>query len=260
MPDEIDDDEPYDTHASGDSPSSNWVIRAPNGGDRQTTASRRASTSTSLGGMNRVQPPRQSSLSDVPDSHSPVVDPMSPSPKSGTLRVLGSSARASIRTQHDILNYGPLSVPSGAGQPPIVAPLSSAIVDDPGNLSDLTDLPTEVESPPRSAITAIQHPSMELSLSPSAPLASSSTQTVTGSQLKSKLVFDYVEIPQPEWYGGGREHISASSRQKRKRNAGALSSDIARFPDSDNLPSQEISNRSSSERKKKKMSQGPASR
>ena len=59
---------------------------------------------------------------------------------------------------------------------------------------------------------------MELPLSPSsASVASSSTRLVAGSQLKSKLVFDYVEIPQPEWYGGRREKISTSSRRTRKR-------------------------------------------
>jgi hypothetical protein len=236
------------------------------------TASRRTSTSISPGGVNEVQLPRQPSLSDIPDSRPPTVDPMSPSPKSGTLRVLHGPTGASIPTQHDNSIYGPLSAPcspSGAGQPLIMASLSFAIVDDPGNLSDLTDLPTEIDSSPHSAITAIpvpntpdQQPSMKLSLSSSsASVASSSTQLVTGSQLKSKLVFDYVEIPQPEWYGGRREKIPTTSRQKRKQITGPSSSDITGFPDSDNLPSavQEISNRSSSKRKRK-MSQGPASR
>ena len=247
------------------------MTQTPKGSDLQATASRRTSTPTSSGGMNEVQSPRPS-LSDILDSRPPVVYPMSPSSKSGTLPVLDSPAGASIPTQHDNSNYGPLSAPctpSGSGQPLIMASLSYAIADDPGNLSDLTDLPTEIDSSPHSVITAIpvpntpdQQPSMELPLSPSsASVASSSTRLVTGSQLKSKLVFDYVEIPQPEWYGGRREKISTSSRQKRKRITGPLSSDIAGFSDSDNLPSaaREISNRSSSKRKRK-MSQGPASR
>lgn len=236
---------------------------------------RRTSTSpfviSSTGGVNEIQPPRQPSSPVIPDSRSPIVDPTSLSPKSGTIQVLDTPTSASMRTQHDISVHGCLSAPcspSSARLPPMVAPLSSAVEDDPGNLSDLTDLPTEVDSPPRSLIATIpvsntsdHQLSMELSLFPSSPpVASSNTQLVNGSKLRSRLVFDCVEIPQPEWYDNNRERIS-SSRRKRKRVTGPLSSQIAGPPDSDSLPlvKQEISNQSLPKRKKK-MSQGPASR
>ncbi|KAF8136606.1 hypothetical protein EV363DRAFT_744208 [Boletus edulis] len=205
--------------------------------------------------MNEAQSPRQSSLSATPDSRSRTVDATSPSSKSGTLRALGSPTGATNET-HNIPN----SVPSST--PPIVASLSSAIADDPGNLSDLTDLTTDVDSPIRSSIIAIpvpetpQRPSMQLSRSPQ---SGSGTSPDTQAQLKSRLVFDCVEIPQPEWYSGARE--KKSSREKRKRIIGPFPSDIVGSPDFDNPSSaaHEMSNRSLSKRKRK-MSPGPASR
>jgi len=249
-PDELDGDEPHDSHASDDSPS-NFVI-LPNGSE--------------------VQPSAQSSLLVIPGSRSPIVDPMSPLARSGTPQVLGSATGASIQSQPDISEYGPLSAPcspSSARQPHIVASYPFAVVDDPGNLSDLTDLPTETDSPPRSSVTAIpfpespeQQPPMELSVSLLLPPATSSNiQRATGSQLKPRLVFDCVEIPQPEWCSEKRENIS-SSRQKRKQITGPFLSDIARSPDSDKLllAAQEISISSRSSKRKRKLSQGPASR
>lgn len=247
LPDELDyhGEELHNSHASDDSPR-NFVTLVPNGSE--------------------VQPSAQSSLLVIPGSRSPSVDPMSPLAKSCTLQVLSSATGATIQSQLDISEYGPLSAPcspSSARQPPIVA----SVVDDPGNLSDLTDLPTEIDSPPRSSVAAIpfpetpeQQPSMELSVSSlSAPVTSSNIQRATGSQLKPRLVFDCVEIPQLEWCSEKGEKKS-SSRQKRKQITGPFSSDIARSPDSDSLPlaAQEISTGSS--KRKRKLSQGPASR
>lgn len=249
LPDEIGGNDSYDSHASDDS------TPASKGGDPQTTASRRTPTpplvtsSTSSGGINEIEHLPHSGLSIIPYPRSPIVDPMSPSSKSGRLEVLGSATDASIRTQHD--TPSPLSAPCSplsARQPSTAMSLSHAVLDDPENLSDLTDLPTEVDSPPRSSIIAL--PGSEIY-----------TRPVTGSKSKSRVVLDFVEISRPEWYSGKRDKIPSSSRQKRKRIAGPFSPDIAGPSDSDTSPSaaQEISNRSLSKRKKK-MSKGPASR
>ena len=259
LPDDIDDDEPNDGHTSDDSPSRNLAVRVSQGSDLQTTDSRR---STSPRDVNEVQPPHNSSASNIPDFRSPVVDPTSPSPRLGLLQLFDSPTGATSGAQQDISPRAPPSAPSSPSsveQPLIAASLSSIDVDDSGNLSDLTDLPTEVDSPPRSSLIALPVPKspdrQQLSLSPSSELAS-------GSRLKPKLVFDCVEIPQPEWYNGRRENNSPS-RQKRKRNSGPLSSDIARSPESDDDKSppatQDISSRSLSKRKRK-MLRGPASR
>lgn len=278
LPDEIDGDEPHDIHTSDGSPSSSLVKPAETGsqmaGSCRTSTSPFVISSTSPGGINELPPLRQSSLPVIPDSR--IVDPMSSSPKPGMTQVLGSSTGAGTRTQHDISKHGFPSAPcspSSARPPPIVASLSSADFDDPGNLSDLTDLLTEVGSPPRNlnapiptSETSNQHLSMELSLSPSpTPVASSSTQFVPRSKSRSRLVFDCVEIPQPEWHNRRGERIPSSSRRKRKRITGPSSSDISGPPDSDfdNLllvAKEIISTQSLSTKRKRKMSQGPASR
>ena len=250
--DEIDDND----HASDDSPS-NLAMQASIGDHRQILSPPPVTSSTSSGDI-------------VPDPRSPIVNPRTPSPKSP--QVLGSHTEANNETLLGI--PGPLVAPSSplsATQSPTAASLSFAVIDE-GNLSDLTDLPTEVDSPPRSSIIAIpvspnpenldQQISAELSSSPSS--AELTTSNVTGSKLKSRLVLDFVEIPQPEWYSGKRERMPSFSRQKRKRNTGPFSSNTAGPAgpcDSDNSLSaaQEIPKQPLSKRKRK-MSKGPASR
>lgn len=218
--------------------------------------------------MNEIQLRRQSGSSVIHDSGSPaVVDSMSSPPKSCTSPVVGNPIGTTIEIQHDNLEYtSPLALRSPPSPGPVVASLSSTIVDDPGNLSDLTDLPTEIDSSPRSRIIVVPAPEtpdkqrpMKRSLSQSStPATSSNTQRVAG---KSRLVFDGVEITQPQWFSWRREKKSSSSQRKRKRNVRPLSPDVTETPDSDYSPmaAQEIPSRSLSKRKRK-MSQGPASR
>lgn len=268
LPDEMDSNEPYDGHTSDGSPSNKSVKPASNSGlmtdPRRMSTPSLVTSSTSSAGIDEVQLLPHSGISDL---RSPTVDPLL---KSGTPQVLNNLIEASMQTQHDAPSppLAPCS-PLSAQQPPIALSLSPAVLDDDvENLSDLTDLPTEVDSPPRSSMVAIpvsetleQQPCMELSSSPSsAEGTSSNTRLVAGSKMKSRVVLDFVEISRPEWYGGRRDNIT-SSQSKRKRTSGPFSSDLVGHSDSDNPPlaAREVSNRSLPKRKRK-MSKGPASR
>ncbi|KAG9318700.1 hypothetical protein JVU11DRAFT_796 [Chiua virens] len=234
LPDPIDDDEPCDDHTSNDSPYSPATptrnVQRIN--SRRASASPNVARPTSPEGIISDQR-RQADLSVIRDSRSPTVDPVSPLPESTTVQAFDSTASASTQTQ-----------------------LGTSVIDDLGNLSDLTDLPNEFDSPLHNTITAIpiSETSVVLSFpSSSAPVPSSDTLLLTGSKLKSRLVFDCVEIPHPKWHGK-TEKISSPPQPKRKRIAAPSPSNVAGSSDSDSTPS------AVQESKRKKKSRGPASR
>ena len=255
LSDESDGNKPCDSRAVDDFPSSNLATPAsksaelPNPHRLSTTTFARPFTPPRH--ANEVQHPSQSTSSDIPDPHSPIVGPMPPPTTPRAFQVSGTPTKASIVTQHDIPSpVSALCLPSSS-RPPAVAHLTSFVADDPGILSDLTELPSEVDySPPRSSITATvsNHQSpMELS-SPSSAKVISKSQFEARSTSKSRVFLECVEISQ-------------SSRQKRRRIAGSFLSNVAGPSDADILLSaaQEIGNRSLSQRKRK-MTKGPASR
>ncbi|KIK82121.1 hypothetical protein PAXRUDRAFT_728708 [Paxillus rubicundulus Ve08.2h10] len=208
------------------------------GGSLQLSAASRAASiasTTPLGTTN------ERAIAEVPASYQPSIrcvpgaivnDPITPRGVS-----LGIASCEALK-QAPLVGFGSPLLTQKPPSPPSVQSLIAG--DDMGSVSDLTDIPTEFNSSPLMGriISVVLDPETLRPPTPTKPSISMPLVSATSSSpswplpmlvSEPRVVLDYVEIPQPEWYKKMRASVQAmaasSSPGKRKQPEGSLSED-----------------------------------